>query len=562
MKKIFQSLLLLAAIIGLVGCGSQTKESSEQIFNQKVTQTVASGKVKGQKDKENQAIEWLGIPYAQSPEGDLRWKSPKEVKAWKGTFEATKAGNKAVQLSNGKISGSEDALNLDVVRPDSKDKNLPVIVFLHGGNNQTGSAQEIKGNSFVKDVNAVYVSLNYRLGPLGFNPLKALKGGSKEEDSGNYTLLDIAAALDWVRANVEAFGGDKDNITLTGFSAGGRDVMAALISPIFKGKFHKAISFSGGMTLADEAESQAIFAAAIAPLAVEDGIKATEKEAKAWLLSDDKAVADYLKGVKAERLAGLMGNAAIRMSVFPHLYKDGTVLPEEGFGTKAYNDVPLMLVTGTSEFSLFAAYDPYFAKEFTDQSLFSNAAKLAEYQYAKSYGGAFYRLANGVESARIMDEVYQSDIFISEISYGSNAEVTAKLAPSLGAFHGIFEPLLQRPSNYEAILGDDFYNDGESQLSSQFKTYLKNFLTGGEPGSGWQAWTADRQEVLSLDADKHKAQISMSTDKATAEEIVAKMEADDSLSAEQKKLLNETVLNGRWFSGVLDSSDFSYDNAE
>ena len=133
--------------------------------------------------------------------------------------------------------------------------------------------------------------------------------------------------------------------------------MATLISPTFKGKYDKAISFSGGMTLSDEEESQEIFATAIAPLVVEDGLQPTEEDAKNWLLEDNNEIADYLKNLSADRLAPFMGNAGIRLSVFPHLYKDGTVIPEEGFETETFNDVPLMLVTGTNEFSLFIASD-------------------------------------------------------------------------------------------------------------------------------------------------------------------------------------------------------------
>lgn len=558
MKKWLSYLLILLAMFGLIACGAKKDSGSEKNFNQKLTQTIESGKVRGQKDQKNQALEWLGIPYAQSPEGELRWKAPQKVKAWKDTFNATEPGDKAIQMSQGELTGSEDALNLDVVRPDTSSKDLPVMVFLHGGNNQTGAAQEIKGNTFVRDIDAIYVSINYRLGPLGFNPLKALKKGTDQENSGNYTLLDIAAALDWVEANIETFGGDKDNVTLAGFSAGGRDVMATLISPLFKGKYDKAISFSGGMTLADEAESQDIFAEAIAPLVVEDGIKSSLEEARSWLLTDDQAVADYLYGLDAKRLAPLMGNAAIRMSVFPHLYKDGTVIPEEGFETDSYNDVPLMLVTGTSEFSLFAASDPHFAQAFNDKSLFANQEQLAEFRYARSYGGEFYALANGLESARVMAERYQSDIYITEIDYGNNAGVTASLSETFGAYHGIFEPLLQTPSNYKDFLGDDFYNDGQADLSKQFKSYLKNFLASGKPGAKWTAWTPDKQEVLNLTADKKSAVVNMMPNTKTAEEVVAKMEADDSLTAQQKRQLNEQVLNGRWFSKILDSGNFDY----
>lgn len=554
MKKLVSKWAAVLGLTTLVLAGCATTDQGNA-FNQEVEQTVKSGPVKGQKDEENKVIEWLGVPYAQVTD---RWTAPEPVEAWKEPLDATKAGEPALQLSNGEQIGVEDALNLDIVRPDTDAKDLPVIVFVHGGNNQSGTAQEIKGNTFVNDVNAVYVSLNYRLGALGFNPLPALKTGTDEENSGNYTLLDLAAGLEWVKENIETFGGDADNVTLVGFSAGGRDVMATLISPLFTDKYDKAISFSGGITLADEAESQEIFAKAFAPLVVEDEVKDTEEEAVAWLLTDAKEVADYLHGLEADRLAPLMGNASIRMSVFPHLYKDGHVLPKDGFDGATFNDVPLMLVTGTSEFSLFTAFDKYFMEDFTSGNLAKDEDKMAEFLYARNYGGDFYRLSNGVESARILDGHYQSEIYVGEIAYGANADVTPSLAKGLSAYHGVFEPFLQTPSNYASLIGEEFYNDGQTALATAFKNHLKDFIATGKPGKDWTIWTAANQEVLLLDADKSEAKLEMTTDSETAEDVIAKMEADDSLSAEQKKTLNEQVLNGRWFSGPLDQSDFKY----
>lgn len=556
MEKKFFKWLSLVLLIFLAACG-QTKKEEPVTFKNQVTQTINSGQIKGNQDKENGVLEWLGIPYAAAPIGYLRWKEPQPVDDWIGTFDASKAGEKFVQFTNGEVVGSEGALNLDVVRPDTTETGLPVIVFLHGGNNQTGHAQEIKGNTFVKDVNAVYVSVNYRLGVLGFNPLEALNSETDLEKSGNFTLLDIAAALDWVQANIEVFGGDKNNVTLAGFSAGGRDVMATLISPLFEGKYHKAISFSGGMTLADKAESQEIFATALAPLVVGDGVKADEAAAKEWLLTSGQDVQDYLHGLSADRLAPLMGNAAIRMSVFPHLYKDGVVIPEEGFESKNYNDVPLLLVTGTSEFSLFTAFDKRFATAVSDGSLFKDENLLKEFTYAETYGSQLYRLSNTVESARIMTENYSSPIYISQISFGDDGTSAPTVAGLLGAFHGIFEPLLQTPSNYATFIGDDFESAGAKELSKDFKAYLKYFVTTGDPNGDdlpkWEAWTASNQEVLSMDADLKKAKIEMSSDKETAEDILAKMEADATLSTAIKDELNQTVLNGRWFSSVIDA---------
>ena len=556
MEKKFFKWLSLVLLVLLAACG-QTKEEETVTFKNEVTQTINSGQVKGNQDKENGVLEWLGIPYAAAPIGYLRWKEPQSVDDWIGTFDASKAGEKFVQFTNGEVVGSEGALNLDVVRPDTTEAGLPVIVFLHGGNNQTGHAQEIKGNTFVKDVNAVYVSVNYRLGVLGFNPLEALNSETDLEKSGNFTLLDIAVALDWVQANIEVFGGDKNNVTLAGFSAGGRDVMATLISPHFQGKYHKAISFSGGMTLADKAESQDIFATALAPLVVEDGLKADEAAAKEWLLTSDQEVEDYLYSLSADRLAPLMGNAGIRMSVFPHLYKDGEVIPEEGFDTKNYNDVPLLLVTGTSEFSLFTAFDKRFAASVSDGSLFKDENLLKEFAYAETYGSQLYRLSNTVDSARIMPEHYHSPFYLSQISFGDDGTSAPTVAGLLGAFHGVFEPLLQTPSNYATFIGDDFESAGAKELSKDFKAYLKQFLSTGDPNGDdlpkWEAWTASNQEVLSMDADLKKAKIEMSSDKETAEDILAKMEADATLSTAIKDELNKTVLNGRWFSSVIDA---------
>ncbi|MFI3887364.1 carboxylesterase family protein [Streptococcus parauberis] len=556
-KKFIIGIASIALTLILVACQDSTsKNEHAETFKATVNKTIVSGKIKGHLDKKNDVIEWLGVPYAKSPVGELRWKAPQKADKWEKTKDVSKYGDTAIQFSNGEVKGSEDALNLDVVRPNNSKKDLPVVVYLHGGNNQSGISQEIKGNTIVNDIDAVYVSVNYRLGALGFNPLEALKTGSKEENSGNYSLLDIAAALDWVKANAETFGGNKDNITLTGFSAGGRDVMATLISPIFKNKYNKAISFSGGMTLADNDVSQEIFAKAIAPLAVEDKKKDTVEAAQKWLLSKDKAVGDYLNSIKAERLAPLMGNAGIRMSVFPHLYKDGYVIPKEGFETSKYNDVPVMLVTGTSEFSMFAAFDKTFMEDYMSGNLFKDQEKLAEFNYSKTYGSQLYRLSNGVDSAKQMANKYKSPIYVTEIAYGDNKEVTPKLSQSLGSFHGIFEPMLQTPSNYKDFIGESFENDGAKEMSKQFKLYLKSFIENGDPNQAklpkWDDFTSDNQ-VLSIDADKSKSKIKATKDQETADDILLKMKNDNTLTQEQKEDLNKNVLNGRWFSNPIDS---------
>ncbi|GGN98244.1 carboxylesterase family protein [Saccharibacillus kuerlensis] len=530
-------------------------------FTGQTLQRTQFGQVQGYRDQANRALVWQGIPYAASTAGAQRWKAPSDPAPWSGVLDATKPGSVAIQASGSETVGTEDALNLDIYRPDHTKEKLPVIVYIHGGNNQTGKSTEITGNSMVNDTNAVFVSVNYRLGPLGFNPLPALKTGTDEENSGNYALLDIAKSLDWVKANIEQFGGDPDNVTVAGFSAGGRDVMAMLISPLFEGKFDKAISFSGGMTIADEDASAKTFAKAIAPLAVADGKKATEQEAYDWLLTTGSDVRDYLYAVPAEKLAKLMSGAGIRMSVFPHLYADGTVLPKEGFDTKNYNDVPLLMLTGANEFSLFGRYDAYFAKNVADNSINTDHNVMAKYNFINKYGGELYGLFNVQDSAQKMFGSYGADIYGMQIDFGSDAYVSGSDMSPLGAFHGVFVPLLSPGNtNYESIVGSAYDLPGAVDLGKTFRKYISNFVRSGDPNGGgltqWKTWTPQNalngESMLILDANRRKAISYLSSPEFTYEQVLAAMRADRTISEADKAELISKVLNGRWFSGKLD----------
>ncbi|MGS2778802.1 carboxylesterase family protein [Robertmurraya sp. GLU-23] len=569
MKRVLTSLLAFILALGLVGsnvsavsflsANEKSEVSSYQTYKKGITQETKYGNVKGYVNDEESALVWKGIPYAKAPVGDLRWKAPEDPAPFEGTFDATKAGNIAIQSSAQGIIGSEDSLNIDIYRPNTNKKNLPVLFFIHGGNNQTGTSQEITGESFVNDLEAIFVSVNYRLGPLGFNPLPALNTGNGLEDSGNYALLDIAKSLDWVKENIKSFGGDPNNVTISGFSAGGRDVMAALASPIFEGKFHKAIAFSGGMTMADQDDSVKVFAKAIAPLVVKDGVKSTEEEAYQWLQTEDEAVKEYLYSLSADRLSGLMSNAAIRMSVFPHLYNDGVVLPKEKFDTKNYNSVPLIMLTGTSEFSFFAWGDPYFASSVQDGSLLTDKTKYAEYSFAKKYGSDLYKLFNTQESAEKMYDSYKAPIYTVEIPFGEELTGATDMMSVFGSFHGVFVPLLDSNNkSYLSMMRESYSLDGAKELSVQFKQYLANFLhdhkgnPNGKKLTDWEAWTKKKPSNLVLTADETNAIAEMSVVTTDKLDVIQEIENDTSISSEAKEKIVREVLNGRWFSAELD----------
>jgi para-nitrobenzyl esterase len=188
----------------------------------------------------NNVNEWLGIPYAAPPVGDLRWQSPQPPTPWTTTLQATSFGSECAQYFPPFPSGgSEDCLFVNVWRPADASTNLPVLVHIHGGGFVIGSGNG--DNSLLATTGQeVVVSMNYRLGIFGFLADKALGA-----NSGDYGLQDQQAALRWVQDNVSAFGGDPNTVTIYGESAGGSSVCDQIASPTAKGLFERGISVSG-----------------------------------------------------------------------------------------------------------------------------------------------------------------------------------------------------------------------------------------------------------------------------------------------------------------------------
>ena len=541
------AVMLAAAVWGVSASGQEADDASSLV------RQTQYGEVTGIEDADTGALIWYGIPYAAAPTGELRWAAPADPESWSEALDCTEPAEPGMQYAmdyatgENNLIGTEDCLNLDVYsRADAE--NLPVLVYVHGGNNQTGRSSEIQGKQIVTDNNCVYVSLNYRLGLFGFNCLPALL--TEEGATGNFTMLDIAKALDWVKANISAFGGDPENVTISGFSAGGRDVMAMLVSPLFAGKFDKAIAFSGGMTIADQTASASQIAWAIAPLAVEDGLYEDEEAAHEWLLTDGEDVKDYLFGLAPERICALMGNAGIRMSAFPHLYNDGIVLPEDGFDTDTYNSVPLLMLTGSTEFSLFCNFDGYFFSPAITE--LDEETQEAVKGFARLYGSDMYRIFNGQCSAEKMFDKYQDNIYLAQVEYGSVNSAT--FLPAMGSFHGIFVPMLTNDHTYGGF--GDFTAAGYQAMAAQFDQYLANFLATGDPNgedlTEWPAWTPENETSMVFDAGETDPIIEAKNVSTTYEDILAQMDADDSIPEDAKAGVIQNVMNGRWFSAALD----------
>jgi para-nitrobenzyl esterase len=217
------------------------------------------GKLKGYVNED--ALVWKGVPYARPPVGELRWKAPEDPEPWLGVRDATVPAQKCTQLLTTKEwlrtgavdpESSEDCLYLDIYRPERPTyqwERLPVYVWIHGGSNNFGTARDYDGTRIAEQSNVVVVVVQYRLGPLGWFYHPAIQTGGADilSDSGNFGTLDHAQALKWIHENIDAFGGNPHNVTVTGESAGAHNTMNMVISPLGKGLFHRAMSESGGM---------------------------------------------------------------------------------------------------------------------------------------------------------------------------------------------------------------------------------------------------------------------------------------------------------------------------
>tara|TARA_R110000868_G_C10935440_1_gene766667 strand:+ start:603 stop:2606 length:2004 start_codon:yes stop_codon:yes gene_type:complete len=277
--------------------------------------------------------QFLGVPYAKPPLGDLRWRAPEQPEPWQGVRDAVAWSDQAAQNPGlerfGEGGMSEDSLYLNVTAPKDAEE-LPVMVWFHGGGftSLTSNTTPFNNPAAVASKGVVQVAVNQRLGPFGYIAHPELSAESGYNGSGNYGQMDLVMALEWVQENIEAFGGDPDNVTIFGESGGGRKVLSLMSSPKAKGLFHKAISQSG--TLYPDTRSLAAAEAIGSDL--QSNLKAAslaEMREKSWLQ--------------------VMAASA---ALVPYTNVDNNYQPiteRASFETGVDNDVPFMFVVNTND---------------------------------------------------------------------------------------------------------------------------------------------------------------------------------------------------------------------
>jgi para-nitrobenzyl esterase len=306
---------------------------------------------------------WLGIPYAEPPVGQLRWRPPVPHRPWPGVRTAQQFGQGCIQEGRmfspapsgphygldvrdglGEPVGAEDCLTLNVFRPSTPEQDLPVIVFVHGGSNVVGYSADpmYDGRALAREANAVVVTVNYRLGVLGWLDLPGLGTGDTSGDTANYATLDQLESLRFVERNARAFGGDPSNVTVMGESAGAVNVWALMVSPLSEGLIDKAIPLSGGLKFATP-EAARTYAEAFA----DEAVGATD---------DANEVAARLRAMPAEEVIRAQLRRGAVVGDPPRVIADGVVLPRDhraAIRAGQYRHVPVLAGNTAEEGKLF-----------------------------------------------------------------------------------------------------------------------------------------------------------------------------------------------------------------
>jgi para-nitrobenzyl esterase len=394
------------------------------------------------------------------------------------------------------------------------------------------------GNRIASRSQVVFVSLNFRLGPLGWFTSPALRDGASREDaSGNYGTLDIIQALQWIRQNIAAFGGDPDLVTITGESAGGVNVLSMLIAPPAKGLFQRAMSESGGARTSSVADGDASSRAVLEQLLVRDGRAPTRASASAVADSmSPEQVRAYLRSKTDRQILRCYSSAGLGMIGNPAIFRDGAVIAADGFDALRTGEypgkVPVILGSNREELKLFLTFSG--AVDWRSD-LFSAEAK---------YGSQRWKVSGVDEVARrLASNPDQPPVYAYEFAWGApdakgRGPLPGTWGKKLGAFHSLEIPFFLGTDTLDAVfhllLFTKQNEPGRKALSAAMMDYLAQFARTGNPnrdGSGLPAWTAWTNEPgapksIVFDVNGNSPAIRMSSVELTDDGVLAAAAAE------------------------------------
>jgi para-nitrobenzyl esterase len=505
------------------------------VVDNRSLRTTTAGTLAGFADKHSTHA-WLGIPFAQAPLGDLRWRAPQPLPAWQGTRQALAHSEPCAQLAllsvrgDNASTGSEDCLYLNIWAPtfapeQAATQRLPVMVWIHGGGNTLGFADATQGYQLAGSQQVIVVTLQYRLGVFGWLSHPALRdaAATPADASSNFGLLDQIAGLQWVHDNIAAFGGDPANVTIFGESAGGQDVFALMAAPPAKGLFHRAIAQSGLLrtvprsaaeNFSDDTEPGLPYSSRefLNRLLVADGSAADRAAAKTHQQHmSDAEIASYLRAKSAEQLLAGVTRRSLGMYFAPTVIRDDYVVPSqplhEIFADPArYNSVPLITGTNRDEYKLFLSSNP----ELTGKTL-GVVPKIKDgltYNRITGYFSDAWKAQAVDEPAAVLQRSQGDTVFTYRLDWDEGADYgIVDLRNLLGAAHSIDVDFIFGDDATQGLpLRDSANAAGRDALSATMMAYWAHFAKYGVPGNGgraelpaWRPWSATEPSLMVFD---------------------------------------------------------------
>lgn len=494
-----------------------------------------------------------GIPYAEPPVGDLRWRAPRDVEYLDAIIDATEFKNECVQpkdnssIFNRNLStGDEDCLYLNIYVPknqNSLNKNkFPVMYWIHGGSNIWGAGSDYDFSNLATSQQVIVVTINYRLGLFGWfaSPFFA-ETGEDLDKSYNFGHLDIIKGLEWVNQNISSFGGDKNNVTIFGESAGGSNTLTMIASPLAEGLFHKAISQSGYVSSYSTEYAESISELSSKNIFAED-IK---------YLTDSNEIVNYLQGLTQTEIYEKYIATAEKYvyPITPITIRDGIVVPKEGiYKALEKADPDLIVVAGTNkdEMNYWFVNSEYFYDTSFEirRTLKRSEANLRSWN---KYRSAIWRYKGAEEPLRRMsksnDNLYSYRLDWDEEDNG----IFGDYSLFVGAAHGIDVPFIsnsfemdQIPWYIKNILFPESSAEGRDALSSLMMRYWGNIAKYGDPNvfvsQKWEKFTASDNQMIILD-NPQDPNFGMVTNPVVPKTLLKEIESDSALEIEERCLI-------------------------
>lgn len=520
----------IALSLCLTACENPLEAAPAPVEDDDTRLTLNKGQVIGFKSG-NGAYIWRGIPFGASTAGANRWRSPRPVAQWDGVLSAIAPAPPCPQFSRekstaGTLIGSEDCLYLNVYAPpNATDRDLPVMVWIHGGAHVWGMASERDGSKLATGQDVIVVTVQYRLGPLGFFAHQSLRESAEQplDKAANFALLDLIASLRWVREEISAFGGDPNNVTIFGESAGGQNIAALIGSPLAKGLFHKAIMQSGGfdsvpLSKAEYANSNYYNPAAV--VVDKLGFRRFDSKKTARALRET-SVADLLAVYATEEIAA---NARFRYNdgepEFPNIpavISDGVTLPLAPLRSllsdqSTFNAVPMIMGTNRDELKALFQADPALVKKHL--GLFPAARDQRLYDLISEYASRLWRIHALDEPASQMARAGHEAVWAYRFDWDESGSIgMTDLAKLFGASHGFETPFVFGTfddfSDELKYLFPDKYAASRDGLSAVMSEYWAAFARSGQPsrsaGPDWPRYTSGPQrQLMRFDSERDK----------------------------------------------------------